>query len=59
MAEVLTPDPRTPPPPAIAARANYQEWVEALIYLQAHLSRALCIEITDELPDFEPWKGSK
>lgn len=42
-----------------AARANYQEWVAALIYLQAHLSRALCIEITDELPPFEPWKDSR
>ncbi len=42
-----------------AARENYQGWVKALIYLQAHLSRALCIQITDELPDFEPWKGSK
>lgn len=42
-----------------AARQNYQGWVKALIYLQAHLSRALAIQITDELPDFEPWKGSK
>lgn len=42
-----------------AARQNYQGWVSALIYLQAHLSRALAIQITDELPPFSPWKGSK
>lgn len=41
-----------------ATRQNYQGWVKALIYLQAHLSRALCIQITDELPDFSPWEAS-
>lgn len=41
-----------------AARANYQAWVTALIYLQAHLSRALAIQITDELPTFSPWDCS-